>query len=118
MMLDELLLSLTDRVDAGQRELGGAIEKLVQLLRPDLYELLSCSDGRPFLEPLAFLHFSTGHRASGLEQIFFGYIHSVRPFNIPIASDSDGSFYVPRLGYIATRRPNERLRLIVPPDPD
>jgi hypothetical protein len=118
-MTDDFLSRLMPRIDAGRSRFGETMQKLLRLVRPDLYELLISCDEQAFLEPLAFLYFSTEQREVSLEQVFAGYVAAARrALRAPVLSDRNGRFYVPRLGYFNTSLREQELELIVPADSD
>lgn len=113
-MQDDFLAQLQPRILAGQQGFRSTIKRLIQLTRPDLFETLSAHEGDAFLEPFAFLSFSFNQPTSNLDQIFAGYLVSNGlPLRLNISTASDGSFYLPQLGYFTTDRKNSTLELVV-----
>ena len=113
-MHDDFLVQLQPRILAGQLRFRSTMKRLVQLSRPDLFKILSAHEGDAFLEPLAFLSFSLNQPTSNLDQIFAGYlVCNDLSSRLTISTESDGSCYVPGLGYFTTDQKNSKLELAV-----
>lgn len=111
---DDFLGQLQPRILAGQQRFRSTMKRLVQLSRPDLFEILSAADDDAFLEPFAFLSFALNQPTSNLDQIFAGYfVSNGLPARLTVSTDSNGSFYVPGLGYFATAQKTSMLEFVV-----
>ena len=114
-MRDDFLSELQPRIEQGQQRFKMTMQKLVEISRPDLFELLTACDNEPFLEPFAFLSFSVGQPTANLDQVFAGYLASSgSPLRLTVSTERDGSFYVPNLGYFNTDQTDSHLELLVP----
>jgi hypothetical protein len=117
-MHDDVLTPLLPAMNAGQQEHAATLRRIIQLVSPELYGLLSTCESDPFLEPLAFLHFATGAPGAGLAQIFAGHLAQAHhALQLPVATDGSGRCYIPRVGFLQTATRDARLILAIGAEP-
>ena len=118
MVGSELFARIAETVPAAQRQIAASMKQLVARSDAATVSLLNFADDTPFLEPLLFTCFSPQHTQVTLDQILYGYIPTaIRPGAIVACTGSDGTLFLPHVGYIATDLPDSVVAVARCDDP-
>jgi hypothetical protein len=112
MSIDQLSDWIDREYRNGLSYLAGMGRTLAERTLPHYPRWSPRLDDRLHLEPLLFTHCALRARDRHLWQICFGYADPAsRPATLRVRTNRDGVICLPRLGYLATNRPDRELEL-------